>query len=362
MNNIKQRLLGSKLLGKCLIKSNKPFYLSFKSNRWGGVLTFGEEIDRNCKLFLSPDEYADKKLKEKLAVDMVWSYYRYGAVPNEYFLMDFRHIDDKRRSEFLTVRHKDLMMIQRVGKGEAWDLLEDKFKFYQKFGKYFKRDVLLFDSHCNIDSFNVFCQKHNRFICKPLEGECGRGIEIIDLASFGNNPGKVFECLSQRGVCYIIEELIQQDERMAYWNASSVNTVRLPCFINKRGFYVLKPFFRMGRSGSIIDNAALGGVFSVVDEESGVLLTKGTDEFGRFYDVHPDSKHEIKGWQIPCWKELLALAEEIHKTVPYYTYIGWDFALTKNQGWVLLEGNWGQFISEFADKEGIKKRFDAMFD
>ena len=47
--------------------------------------------------------------------------------------------------------------------------------------------------------------------------------------------------------------------------------------------------------------------------------------------------------------------------MPNYPYIGWDFALTQN-GWVLIEGNWGQFLSEFSDREGIKESFDKLFD
>jgi len=124
---------------------------------------------------------------------------------------------------------------------------------------------------------------------------------------------------------------------------------------------VLKPFLRMGRHGSIVDNGGSGGIFAVVDEMSGSLTTCGVDEFGHVFERHPDSMHLIKGWQVPRWKELLKTAEEVHRTVPNYPYVGWDFALTKT-GWVLIEGNWGQFLSEAADKEGIKCKFDSMFD
>ena len=41
---IRFKILGSKAFGKAIIKSNRDYYLSFKSMRWGGELTFGEEI------------------------------------------------------------------------------------------------------------------------------------------------------------------------------------------------------------------------------------------------------------------------------------------------------------------------------
>ena len=74
------------------------------------------------------------------------------------------------------------------------------------------------------------------------------------------------------------------------------------------------------------------------------------------------SKVVFKNQHIPKWNQLLKLAEEIHRTIPHHRYVAWDFALTNN-GWVLIEGNsMGQFMSEFADKEGIKKEFDSLFD
>jgi hypothetical protein len=124
----------------------------------------------------------------------------------------------------------------------------------------------------------------------------------------------------------------------------------------------LKPVFRIGRKGKVVDNANSGGIVVVVDQKTGILKTNGVDMHGNFYEKHPDSNIVFKGYQIPKWTELLDLVEQIHRTeMPNYPYIGWDFALT-DKGWVLIEGNWGQFLSEFADREGIKAKFDSMFD
>ena len=353
--------LSSRVLGKLLIAVNYKQLSSYRSTRWAGNITFGEEIERVMKIFLSKEELQNSALLDKMRVDMIWSYYRFGAVPLEYYLMDFRHFSTKRRSDFLTVRHKDLVMIDKVGRGPMWDMLEDKNLFYQKFKRFFKRDVVLFNSTCTIEDFSAFCEKHCRFIAKPVNGQCGRGVEVINVKDF-NNIHDIFTYIKAKNVNYIIEELIIQDERMAYWNETSVNTIRIPSFMNSSGFHILKPFLRTGRKGAIIDNAGGGGIFSVVDEKTGILLTDGCDEIGRFFKEHPDSHHKYIGWQMPEWDELLKTVEEIHRTIPDYPYVGWDLALSRDKGWVLIEGNWGQFVSEFADKEGIKKKFDSMFD
>lgn len=42
-----------------------------------------------------------------------------------------------------------------------------------------------------------------------------------------------------------------------------------------------------------------------------------------------------------------------------HKYIAWDFAYTPN-GWVLIEGNWGQFLSQFATGKGLRKQFEKL--
>lgn len=357
---IRFAILSNRYIGKFLIACNYKKLSSYTSARWGGE-TFDSEICRCFEIFLSSKEKKNVELLRKLKIDIIWCYYRYGTTPDEFFLFDFRHCTLDRRSEFLTTKHKDDVMRQKVGFGDKWTLLEDKYVFYKNFGQFFKRDVLLMDEDITESDFENFVKKHPKFIAKPIGGQCGRGIELIDTNDYSNDVSKIFSYLHCKGLKYNIEELIKQVPEMEAINHSSVNTVRLPTFMNKSGFHVLKPFFRMGRKGAIVDNASSGGVFCVIDEKTGTLLTDAMDKNGVFYETHPDSNHELKGWVIPKWNELIEFARQVHGTIPNYPYVGWDFALTDN-GWVLVEGNWGQFVSEYADKEGIKKKFDSLFD
>lgn len=140
-----------------------------------------------------------------------------------------------------------------------------------------KRDVICLKSEGDLDNFLHFIEKHPSFIIKPLHGQCGKGIQIIRLTSL-DDPITIFKEILSSGE-YIVEELIKQDKAVSSFNESTVNTVRLPSFYSKNGYHVLKPFLRLGRRGAIVDNAATGGVFSVVDEKTGVLTTDGFDEF-----------------------------------------------------------------------------------
>ena len=301
------------------------------------------------------ERYNAGKTSYSLFKDMVACYLEYGATPQEYFAFGFDKSTNDRRSTFLTNKHKDQAVIKVIGISNRQKYLEDKFNFYQLLHHFFYRDVCRLSCEQDESDFERFCSLHNRFIAKPLNGQCGNGVKIVETQP---DVHSLFTKLLSEGP-YIVEELIVQSKTMSQWNESSVNTVRLPAFLNSSGFHILKPFFRMGRRGAIVDNGAQGGVFAIIDERSGKLVSDGYDESGNCYIYHPDSHLPIKDFQLPEWDSLLMIAEKCARLMPkpVARYIGWDFAHTAN-GWVLIEGNWGQFLSEFVDQEGIKEKFD----
>jgi hypothetical protein len=111
--------------------------------------------------------------------------------------------------------------------------------------------------------------------------------------------------------------------------------------------------------GAVVDNAGSGGILAIVNIDSGKIETMGHDDFGNKYEKHPDSNITYIGWQVPKWKELVEMATEMHMTImSEHKYIGWDFALTDN-GWVVIEGNWGQYVAkQTCTKEDYKPIFE----
>lgn len=297
-------------------------------------------------------------IDNQLIEDIVDSYLVYGATPNEYFNFGFMGLDHERRNSFLTNQYKDKVLISTIGIDVYLRDLRDKYSFYKLVGKYFKRDVLALLSKDDLHKFKIFCSKHNNFIAKPLTGMCGSDVQIFHLGK-NDDLDALFENLLSKDK-YIIEELIQQTSEFKMWNPSSVNTIRIPSFLIGGKHRILRPFMRVGRKGAIVDNGAAGGVFAVIDEKTGIVISDGFDEKGGQYRSHPDSCITFKGYEIPLWNELLNLAKEIHETLPSsHKYVAFDFALTDG-GWVLIEGNWGIFLSEYALKEGLKDTFNKI--
>ena len=373
---MKQRLKKYRKIFNTLVSSNKCLLILFcrlhirktkLDYKIWGEYNFANEVSRNFNLFLSAKELKDEKLKRKLTEDIVRCYWLYGAIPNEYFMFDFRHKTDTQRAEWLTVKQKDELCIAKMGNGwrEKFMEIENKAQFYRTTKQFFKRDVCIVEKEEDESQFLDFVQKHPRFIQKPLMGQCGRGTSIMEYNAKETELHKIFDSLVKEGG-YILEELIQQDKWTSQWNESSVNTVRIPSIrvidsnSNKTNFVILQPFFRNGRSGQVVDNGGSGGIFASIDPVSGKIISDACNEMGHRYAKHPDSNIVYKGQNIPRWNELVTLTKEIHSLLPvYHKYIGFDFALT-SKGWVLIEANWGQFVGQYSSNTSLRKQFENL--
>ena len=153
----------------------------------------------------------------------------------------------------------------------------------------------------------------------------------------------------------MIEELINQDERMRQWNPTSVQTIRLNTILNKNGFFVLPPALRIGKEHAVVDNAASGGYVAAVDVQTGRVVS---DAINYRREVHRRN-NALRGWQVPEWGVLLAMAQEIQKLIPHQKYVGWDFAYSK-KGWCVVEANWGEFLTQFVIGEGVRSEFEKL--
>jgi hypothetical protein len=318
--------------------------------------TYRSVLNQAFDTFLTSEERSDKKLMRELTNDIVKCWFRYQALPYEYFLYDMRHCDDDKRATFLTDVVKDQTCVQYINLEVFNKEVKDKYAFFQIMKPFFGRKVFQVNNLTDRGEFVKFAMDVKSLFCKLSKGSRGNGAFAEEVSSEEDAERLFMRLTTSIDDVWVVEERIHQSEEMAQWNESSVNTVRIPSFITQSGFKVICPAYRTGRKGSVVDNASQGSVLAGIDIVSGTLITDGVDEFGHTFKEHPDSGLVFKGWQIPRWKELLETAEQAHRTIPHHKYIGWDFALT-DKGWVLIEGNWGQMIGQYATKVGVKDLF-----
>lgn len=300
-----------------------------------------------------------EKIAKRLRKDIKSCYLKYLISPQEYFLYGFcANSDMVFRSQFLSDKYRVRLLLKVVGI-EYFNKLSDKYHFYLNTSEYFRRGVMIVSSEGDRDDFIKFVNKQTSIFVKPLSGSWGKGCAVLDVSS-KDNVESIFNQILEYGSTCIVEERIQQVDEMAKWNESSCNTVRVPAFIDSKGdFHILQPFLRTGRKGQVVDNAGGGGIFAVIDEQTGIIVSNGVDKEGNIYEYHPDSGRKYLGYQLPEWESLLRTTEELFRTcLSEYKYIGFDFALT-DKGWVLIEGNWGQFVGQQCNGDGVKSRFNT---
>lgn len=348
-------VLSSLCIGKPLIALNYRKLSSFTSNRWGGG-SFHNEIKKQFAIFLLDDEQGDLRITQKLSVDIIWSYYRYGSTPDEYFFYNFRNLSDRERKKYLTTKKKDDECRKFIPISQFVEELENKYNFYCRMRDFYRREAFLLNDNSNKEEFRLFFMEKGSLFFKPLEGQCGQGahIEQYNQDLFSDK----YDFLVSEGKSWIVEELIKQDETTALFNTSSVNSVRVNTFNTNKGIEVYTCFLRVGRQGSVCDNGGLGGILLQLEDTSGVIVSDGYDEKGNVFVSHPDSGIRFKGYQLPDWDKLIETAKTAHMVLNHHKFIGWDFAYTINKEWVLIEGNWGAFISQQITRGyGIKKEF-----
>lgn len=321
---------------------------------------YSNALEKAYDTFLIPEKRTDEKYIKDLTRDIVKCWLKYKAMPYEYFLFGFNRRNDEERMSFETDADR-IETLCRVSNVQLYhDEILNKFNFYQLAYPFFKREAMKIETGFRVEDFVDFVKKHGDVFIKPLTGSKGFGARVY---SYGNDDDAQVFCMQllAEGTSWMVEERIKQSDEMAQWNETSVNTIRIPTFIRDDQFTVNWTRMRMGKRGSIVDNAGAGGIVVNVNPKTGVVESDGIDESYHHFITHPDLGRTFKGWQVPRWSELLKIVEELHRDVfNKHVYIAWDFALT-DEGWVVIEGNWGQFLGwQTASQVGVRRQFHEL--
>ena len=151
----------------------------------------------------------------------------------------------------------------------------------------------------------------------------------------------------------VVQELIEQDPRMAAFSAHSVNTLRLITMLTKQGRVILvNGSMRSGVGSSFVDNWSAGGVSVGVDCRRGVLKKYAYDKNWRRFPAHPTSGTVFEDYPIPEWERVRAAAVSIQKAFAFYRLIGLDLALGPGGEPLLIEINGSPDLSALEQKAG----------
>ena len=306
-----------------------------------------------------------------------WKKYRYQKKYNfahmEFFCLHLAEKTETEVAQFFPRKHQAEVYL-KVNSKKAWAITKDKYASYRFFEPFYKRLICAYNPQPNDLVYEVyssydwhknvleFLNSHLNFIIKPLSEASGHGVKIVKRNSFEDTKVLMDQLTGSYSKGFVLEELICQHSALAKYHPSSVNTIRINTFnLGKEGGVEIKfPCLRVGSRGSVVDNAGSGGLFAAIDEETGKIISAATNEEFDFYKEHPDTHVAFEG-EIPYWNELITSAKEVAQQLPELKIAGLDFALDKENGWVLVEVNCEpQIIYEIATQQGIRDYMESF--
>lgn len=264
-----------------------------------------------------------------------------GFTPNQYILYELDKNDVKNYiSEFKRWETRKINKQYTIA-------LDDKLLFYDLFKHHLDiprnifrvKNKFLIDDKGRPINKNKLCKiiiDEQKVYLKPIVGGGGKGIFLVeyslgkwkideDVVSFDTVYNEIIKCDG-----YICSPEIRQVGFSKEVFPKSVNTIRIVTGYQEEKFEVevLAALHRFGTSKSQpVDNASRGGVFSIIDVNTGELgVVK--DYGNNVFTHHPDTKLRITGELVPNWDKIKAKCISVAQNFSYIPYLAWDIVLT----------------------------------
>ena len=190
-----------------------------------------------------------------------------------------------------------------------------------------------------------------RLVLKPQQESNGKAIEFVSVVRGGEtlqletDQGQAYGYATLRAACnwlgnWQLEEVVTQHPLVSAIYPHSVNTVRIVTLAYPNGqVQILAALMRMGRNGSVIDNASAGGIHVHIDVDTGRFLHPAYSKTDNAtYSVHPDTGHPFAGVMLPFWNEIITIAMRGAGLFMQTHTIAWDIAISES-GPLVIEGN-----------------------
>ena len=279
---------------------------------------------------------------------------------SEYFHQyEFHKLSNQERESFIT-RSEMQCIYRRLVKPEIRNLMHNKSNFLTYFNKFIKRNWIYINSE-NKDNKDKFFKLIGSKDCiiKPQAGSLGNGIVKTECRNIDiNNLWNTY-----KNSDILVEECIRACEEIESFNPDSLNTIRVVTISNGNKSEVFGAFIRMGRKGSVIDNAHAGGIFAQINVDSGRIESPGINTNGERFDYHPDSNKQIIDFQIPKWDLIKTTCVEASLLYKDLIFAGWDIVVLPNYDVEIIECNHAPDFDVMQSplKTGVKQKlFDKL--
>ena len=320
-----------------------------------------KELD--IKLFRGFLLYAKKstgKSTLSLCLEVILDSLKYNISIIEYFQFHFYKIPSQDKTNWAGTGYMYEYQLEMNPK-QSRSLLSDKGIFLREYGKFVNHYFAgIEDLRLNPElAIHLINGKSDKVVLKSVDGQCGRGIQIISVN--GLTPSVLISKLDASGND-LAEEFVEQHEDLNRLSPSGLNTLRVVTQINKKGGVdIIAARLRITVNNSV-DNLAAGNLAAEVDLESGRVSRPAvySDITKEDSTIHPITGVIIVDFKVPYFKESLEMVKEAALLFPQNRTVGWDVAITNN-GPELIEGNhdWCKLLWQLPVKKGLKLELEA---
>lgn len=324
---------------------NKFIYFAYylKVTDWGKFRRFTHYV-------------ADKKGYSQawIILDAIRACFKYKVSLLDYFYFRFYELDQTGRDSyagtgFMYEYHKEMNPLDKR------DILSNKILFFQNYSEF------VIHRHCTIQDIEQNNERYQqlkaaspkKLVLKDALGQCGWSVEVV--------PGDIsreelLQLMNEKGF-NLLEQFVQQHSELARLSDTGLNTIRMVTQLDENNkVQVLGALLRISIN-SFVDNIAMGNIAAPINLVTGRIdsaavysdITKPQEE------VHPITKEQIVGFQVPFWTEALSMIERAALHRKQNRSIGWDVAITE-AGPSLIEGNhnWCKLLWQLPNQRGMK--------
>lgn len=262
---------------------------------------------------------------------------QYGCSVNDYLAFGFSMLDPSVREDYFSLR-MNYNVTQQINDMRY----ENKWEAYQVLPEFYHRDLVHL-SKSTKEEIQEFLNKHANFFAKKPDSFGGKGVEYVEQAALADIDGVALaEKLKSEGFV-LLEEPLDQDEKMNGLNPSSVNTLRIITLTNEDLEVMFLPYvLRVGANASKVDNVRSGGLYTLLDKEGRIALDGFYQESYKNDELilatHPVTGLKPKGFEVPLFQETIQQIEVMAKRLPQVPLVGWDICISKT-GPALVELN-----------------------
>lgn len=296
-----------------------------------------------------------------ILLDMVWCSLVYQAGYLDYEEFEFNVLSRDERRTWITSGNANSIVV-KYNQREYRERFYDKPTFNTTFDKWLGRAWLDLRTASEAD-FVEFVAHHDPIMVKVVDSMSGAGIEKHGGDDLADAHALYRELMGKRQ--FLVEAFLKQHPGMSALCPTSVNSLRMITFFDGTDVHVMEAVLRMG-NGADVDNYGRGGMYTVLDEKTGIANYGAFDKYANTFTVHPQTGTPIVGFQVPLYDEVLAMLDTVSRIIPEIPYVGWDVAITPNRP-AIIEGNYNTGVFQMKPsltgiKTGLLPKFREVID